>query len=278
MAKIQPFYEKCSSENCDATNAYVKKYYDRVAHKKKKPAKRRKGGLDVRVLEPARVGIIGERGEFIATQHGIGVEFKRCYEFEFIDKTTHKQTTKTCTERRVVNIPQNTLRCYEDVASLLTALKRGKKGKPTIQPKILAAVACSRSSTAPTRVAEPIPPSVISVITMEKLKDVRKSLEPLVKSGKISCHGKFLSVLEEKQCSMPKDYQKAFDEFVKSEKEERKWSGFRKLFGDYVDTEALAVPEPMDGFAEYRMGTASARKPKRRHVKPFTPTRKQMFW
>lgn len=271
MAKPKPFFESCSSENCEDVRAYVYKHYDKKAHRK--PRRRRKGGLDVKVLEPARIPIMGERGEYTVGEHGLGIEFKRCYLFDYVDKTTHKQSEATCTEKRVVNIPRNTLRCYEEVSSFLQEMKRGQRGKPTIAPKILAAVACSRSSMEPTRVSEPIPPSVIAVITMEKLSKVRKSLEPLVKSGKINCGGKYLSVLEEKQCSMPKQYQRAFDDFVKGEKEERKWSGFRKLFGEYVAVEPKKLPEVEEDVLAKFVTAVPTGKKRTRRVKPFKPTR-----
>lgn len=271
MPKIEPFFKECSGENCASVRSRAYKDYDRKAQKKR-PSMRRKGGLAVRVLEPAQIPILGEQPKtYTVSRHGLGIEFRRCYEFDYIDKHSHRHETATCTEKRVVNIPQRTLNCYKDVEELLTQLKKGKRGKPTIAPKILAAVACSRSGVSPTRVSEPISPSTIAVITMEKLSAVRKSLEPLVATGRVKCVGKYLPVLEEKQCTMSPTYLKAFEDFVKTEKEERKWIGFRRLFGDYIQVSPKELPEAKDMLSQFKIMAPEKGKMLRKH-RPTTKT------
>jgi hypothetical protein len=242
LPKIEPFFRDCSSRNCTEVRAEVYKTYDKKAHKK--PAKRRKGGLEVKVLEPAHIPISGEKGEYVARGHGVGIQFRRCYEFDYVDKFTHKQATQTCADTHVVNVPQRTVNCLADVSELLHSLRKGKRGRPTISHKILAAVACNKSGMPPTRVAEPLSPSSIAALTGEPLQKVRKSMEQLIKSGKIRCSGEWLPVLEEKQCVLPKPYQKAFDDFIKGEKEERKWEGFRRVFGrEFIAATTSELPE-----------------------------------
>lgn len=248
MPKVEPFFSQCSSRPCRESRVEAYRDYDK---KSGKPTFKRRGGLAVRVIEPARIPIVGELGEYTVKRHGIGVEFRRCYEFSYIDKRTRRHTTQTCTEKHVVNIPQKTVDCYEDMKGFLEELGRGRRGRPTIAPKVLAALACSKSGIPPMRVTEPLSPSSIAVLTLEKLSKVRSTLKPLIKSGRVKCGGKFLPVLEEKQCLLPKSFQSAFDEFVRSEKEQRKWAGFRKLFGEYVPLTTGQMPEATDTLARF---------------------------
>lgn len=275
MPKIEPFHRNCSSRNCTDVRAEVFKSYDRKSQKKK-PARRMKGGLEVRVLEPARIPIAGEKGEYVVSGHGVGVQFRRCYEFDFIDKYTHRQTTQTCTEKRVVNVPRRVLNCYESVSETLEETRKGKRGRPGINLKVLALVACSKSGLPPTRVAEPMTPAVASAVTGLPYYAVRRSMDELKKTGKIKCtHKQRLAVIEEEQCFISKTYQKAFDDFVRSEKEARKWAGFRRIFGkEFAPTPTLARKLPEAEVSRYS-GIPRGFKPKKLSKKALRKFRRE---
>ena len=260
MPKVESFYSPCSSEDCTTVKNQVLGSYDRKAHKKK-PLAHMKGGLGTTILEPARVPIMGEAKEYTVKEHGLGIQFKRCYEFDYIDKYRHKPVSDTCTKKLVVNIPQRTMNCYRDVSDLLTQMKKGKKGRPGINHKVIALVACSKSGTAPTRVSEPMSPAIVASVLGESQYKVRKTMEELVKTGKLATD-KPLDVVNEKQVRLPPKYQKAFDDFIKGEKAERRLAGMRMVFGtgfvpasispNLPEAEAFAVP--VRGFKPKKLG------------------------
>lgn len=235
--KVLAYPKDCSSEGCKEVRMEVIK----TAKSADTTIFHRKGGLGWEVLEPT-FRPAGERFRVKPTKHGMAIKFKRCHVFEYVDAASRKKDKKTCTETKIVNIPQRTLDCYHDVSNFLDQIKRGKKGRPGIDHKILAAVACHTSGTAPARVSEPMTPAIISAMTELPYNPVRRSMEGLKKSGKIKCSRKQrIEFIEEEQCRVTKPYLKAFDDFIKSEKEERKWAGVRRLFGkDFV-----AVPAEM---------------------------------
>ena len=170
MPRVEPFYVNCSSENCETVTNQVMGSYDRKAHRKK-PIAHMKGGLDTSVLEPAHIPIKGETGRYVVAEHGVSIQFRRCYEFDYVDKFTHKQESDTCTEKHVVNIPQRVFNCYNTTSDLLTQMRKGKKGRPGINYKVLAMVACSKSGVSPTRVSEPMSPAIVG---LHWLKPVRR--------------------------------------------------------------------------------------------------------
>lgn len=249
MPKTEPFFAGCSSANCEMVQNQVLGSYDRKAHKKK-PLRYVKGGLAMRLLEPAEARIIGgpTGAKYTVSQHGLAIEFRRCYEWNYIDRYTHKQTTDTCTEKKIVNIPQRTMNCYRDVSALLYQMGKGKKGRPSITHKVLAMVACSKSGVAPTRVSEPMTPAIVAAAVGETQFAVRKNMEALVKSGKLATDTK-LEVLNEKQVRLPPKYQRAFDDFVRMEKRERVREGVRLLFGRGFSPSKLSELPEAETFA-----------------------------
>lgn len=247
MAKMKGFFTDCSSRSCQAVNAEVARDYDRVAHKGKPPP-HYKGGIKTILLETAQVPIVGSREQYMVSQHGVGVEFRRCKEFNYIDRHTHKQTSQTCTEKIVYNIPRDITRCYEHTTSLLQQMEKSKKkeGKPVgIRHRILALVACSGSHPLGLRKGEmyqAMSPAIISAVTGDKHNAVRKSVEHLVKSKKLVTAGK-LAVIDEQQLHLPQKYQQVFDDFLQTEREERIRLGVRRLTADFVPSE-VAPDEP----------------------------------
>lgn len=228
MPKVEPFYANCSSENCETVTYQVLGSYDRKAHKKK-PLPHMKGGLGINVIEPARVPIMGEQPkEYVVSGHGMGIQFRRCHEFSYIDKYSHKHVSDTCTEKRVVNIPQRTLNCYRDVSDLLKKITKKKTGQLT--NNIIAIVACSKSGVAPTRVAEPMSPAIVAAALDQPQYTVRKTMEKMIKTGKLATD-KPLDVINEKQVRLPQKYQKIFDAFIRGEKAEQIRAGMGTIFG-----------------------------------------------
>lgn len=242
MPKTQPFYRTCSSENCGTVQNHVLNAYDRKAQKK--PVEHMKGGVEATVLEPAHVTIRGEQPkEYIVTQHGLGVQFRRCYEFDYINKHSHEPESRTCTKKLFVNIPQRTINCYNDVSELLRQMRRGKKGKPAkLNYKIIALVACSKSGVAPTRVSEPMSPSIVAAAIGASQYDVRKTMEQMIKTRKLVTD-RNLDIINEKQVRLPPKYQNAFDKFVKGEKAERSRSAINLIFGKGTVSTSPDLPE-----------------------------------
>lgn len=245
---MKGFFEGCSSRSCEAVNAEVARDYDRVAHKGKPPP-HYKGGIKTILLEPVQVPMVGRTGQYTVSQHGIGVEFRRCKEFNYVDRHTHKMTSQTCTEKKVYNIPRDITRCYEHTTSLLMQMEKSKKkeGKPVgTRHRILALVACSGSHPLGLRKGEmyqAMSPAIISAVTGDKHNAVRKSVELLVKSKKLVTAGK-LAVIDEQQLHLPPKYQQVFDDFIRTEREERIRLGGRRLFEtDFIPSER-APDEP----------------------------------
>lgn len=202
-----------------------------------------KGGLEAVVLEGARIPIRGSKREYTVKRHGMGIQFRRCYEFDYIDKHNHEPTTATCSTKKVINIPQRTFNCYNEVADILKSLRRGKKGRPSINYKVLAMVACNKSGTTPTRVSEPMTPSVIAAAIGETQKTTRKAMEQLVKQRKLVTD-KTIDVVNERQVRLPPKYQRVFEDFIKGEKEERVLAGMRRIFGKGVVPATVAPDLP----------------------------------
>lgn len=249
MAKMEPFFEGCSSRSCEVVNAEVARDYDKIAHKGKPPP-HYKGGIKTIPIEPAQIPIMGEAGRYTVAEHGLGVEFRRCKIFEYVDKNTHKETEQTCTEKIVFNVPRDITRCYEHTTSLLSQMAKGKMGRKVgPRHRILALVACSGSHPLGLRKGEmyqAMSPAIISAVTGDKHSKVRRNVEKLVKSKKLVTAGK-LKVIDEQQLHLPQKYQDVFDDFIRTEREERIRLGGRRLFEtDFIPSEEA----PMEPEAE----------------------------
>lgn len=245
--KTQPFYEPCSKQTCTQTKQQVSKDYDYEYYKEhhmRPPQPESKGGAKTTVMEPAQIRIIGELGTFQAKKHGLAIETQRCRQFKYTDREGEPKNP-TCLDKKVYNIPQRTIQCYGQFTELLNALSRGKKGAPpTTTHKILALLGCNKSDIGKNAVAEPLSPYLISAVTGIEHNAVRKTIENLVKSRKVTSSSPTLKVVDEKQNRLTPTYAKAFDQFVTSEKETRKWIAFRRLFGDeFTPVTAPELPE-----------------------------------
>lgn len=246
---MKGFFEGCSSRRCDSVNAQVARSYDRIAHKKGKPPPQYKGGIKMSLVEAPSIRIPGELGRYTPTEHGMGIDIRRCKEFNYVDKNTHKHTSQTCTEQRIFSIPRDIIRCYEHVSSLLSESAKGKMGRKVgTRHRILALVACSGSHPYQLRKGElyqAMSPAIISAVTGDKHNAVRRSVELLVKDKKLVTAGK-LDVLAEQQVHLPPKYQQVFDDFIKGETEERIRLGGRRLYErDFIPAEpAPSEPTP----------------------------------
>lgn len=187
--------------------------------------------------------------EYEQRKRGIAVKVRRCRQINYTDKNTRKKENPTCIQEKTYTYSQPSLECYENASYLLKQLAKVRKKKPTTtRDRILSAIACNREVEKGKATGKPIPISagMISAVTGDSLNATRRTMENLVKSGRVNCFSR-LETLEEKQCTLPPAYDKAFNEFIKKEPQEKTWAGFRRLFGDkYVPAGKVSeLPEPL---------------------------------
>lgn len=263
--QVKQFYEQCDNRKCESLIPQMMKDYDRKVHPRP-PLITVYGGLDYDILEPAQVKIAGTTKTYPALKHGKAIELKRCYIARYRDKNTNRDVEETCTKRKVIVIPQNTIKCYNNVIDLINTIKTPKVKKKRkdlfLVDKILALTACNRYRTK-TKTRAPIEyntltPAVIAGFLLPQNADkeqkqklhqkVRDTIDVMSRpvrgvQPKLASHAK-KTILGEPTIILPADYQKTFDEFIDTEVTERKWLAFRKLFGTEEPTGKVALPEP----------------------------------